>query len=153
MSRRSRSTSAFATLDRSNHLLRRGMTPAHDGHATAESTGLTRRQALKVGAATFVGYAVGVDKALAQAIKTDTDGLVAGDQTVAIGSYNMPVYEARPPPARAIRSSSCSPRSGASTSGSRTSRAGSPRRAITVSPPSCSSARAGSATSPTSRTS
>ena len=43
-----------------------------------------------------VGYAVGVDKALAQAIKTDTDGLVAGDQTVAIGSYNMPVYEARP---------------------------------------------------------
>ena len=49
-----------------------------------------------MGAATFVGYAVGVDKALAQAIKTDTDGLVAGDQTVAIGSYNMPVYEARP---------------------------------------------------------
>jgi carboxymethylenebutenolidase len=61
-----------------------------------ESMGLTRRQALKVGAATFVGYAVGVDKALAQAIKTDTSGIVAGDATVAIGSYNMPVYEARP---------------------------------------------------------
>ena len=72
------------------------MATAHDGDAVMESTGLTRRQALKVGAATFVGYAVGVDKALAQAIKTDTDGLVAGDQTVAIGSYNMPVYEARP---------------------------------------------------------
>ena len=72
------------------------MATAHDGDTVMESTGLTRRQALKVGAATFVGYAVGVDKALAQAIKTDTDGLVAGDQTVAIGSYNMPVYEARP---------------------------------------------------------
>lgn len=72
------------------------MTPGHDGNATAESSTLTRRQALKVGAATFVGYAVGVDKVSAQAIKTDTDGLVAGDQTVAIGSYNMPVYEARP---------------------------------------------------------
>jgi carboxymethylenebutenolidase len=72
------------------------MTPAHDGTAAAESTGLTRRNALKVGAATFIGYAVGVDKALAQAIKTDSDGIVAGDATVAIGSYNMPVYEARP---------------------------------------------------------
>jgi carboxymethylenebutenolidase len=72
------------------------MTAPHDGDATMESAGLTRRQALTVGAATFVGYAVGVDKALAQAIKTDTDGLVAGDQTVSIGSYSMPVYEARP---------------------------------------------------------
>ena len=61
-----------------------------------ESTGLTRRQALKVGAATFVGYAAGVDKALAQAIKTDTDGIVAGDHVVKIGDYSMPVYEARP---------------------------------------------------------
>ena len=72
------------------------MTSPHDGSTTAEPAGLTRRQALKVGAATFVGYAVSVDKVSAQAIKTDTDGLVAGDQTVAIGSYNMPVYEARP---------------------------------------------------------
>jgi carboxymethylenebutenolidase len=72
------------------------MTSSHDGDATMESTGLTRRQALKVGAATFVGYAAGVDKALAQAIKTDTTGIVAGDSTVKIGDYNMPVYEARP---------------------------------------------------------
>jgi carboxymethylenebutenolidase len=72
------------------------MATPHDGGAVMESTGLTRRQALVAGAATFAGYAVGVDKALAQAIKTDTDGLVAGDQTVPIGSYNMPVYEARP---------------------------------------------------------
>jgi carboxymethylenebutenolidase len=45
---------------------------------------------------TFAGYAVAVDKVLAQAIKTDTDGIVAGDQVVKIGSYEMPVYEARP---------------------------------------------------------
>jgi carboxymethylenebutenolidase len=72
------------------------MTSAHDGDATMETTGLTRRQALKVGAATFVGYAVGVDKALAQAIKTDTTDIVAGDYTVKIGDYSMPVYEAHP---------------------------------------------------------
>jgi carboxymethylenebutenolidase len=49
-----------------------------------------------VGAATFVGYAVAVDKVEAQAIKTDTAGIVAGDYTVKIGDYSMPVYEAHP---------------------------------------------------------
>jgi len=39
---------------------------------------------------------MGVEKVLAQAIKTDTAGITAGDAEVAIGSYNMPVYEARP---------------------------------------------------------
>ncbi|MET0852007.1 MAG: dienelactone hydrolase family protein [Candidatus Rokuibacteriota bacterium] len=63
--------------------------------AETTSAGVTRRQALVAGA-TFAGYAMSVDTVLAQAIKTDTDGLVAGDQQVAIGSYNMPVYEARP---------------------------------------------------------
>ena len=72
------------------------MTAPNDGDATMESAGFTRRQALKVGAATFVGYAVGVDKAMAQAIKTDTNGIVAGDAIVKIGDYSMPVYEARP---------------------------------------------------------
>ncbi|MGH7350290.1 MAG: dienelactone hydrolase family protein [Candidatus Rokuibacteriota bacterium] len=63
----------------------------------SKAAGLTRRQMLKVGgAATFAGYAVGVEKALGQAIKTDTQGIVAGDAQVPIGSYNMPVYEARP---------------------------------------------------------
>ena len=62
-----------------------------------ESAGLTRRDVIKAGtAATLAGYAVGVEKALGEAIKTDTEGLVAGDAEVAIGSYNMPVYEARP---------------------------------------------------------
>jgi carboxymethylenebutenolidase len=72
------------------------MTTAHDGDAIMEATGLTRRQALKVGAATFVGYAVAVEKVEAQAIKTDTAGIEVGDYAVKIGDYNMPVYEARP---------------------------------------------------------
>lgn len=73
------------------------MTAPHDGDATVDSTRLTRRQAFKAGAAaTFAGYAVAVEKAEAQAIKTDTAGIEAGDQTVKIGDYSMPVYEARP---------------------------------------------------------
>jgi carboxymethylenebutenolidase len=56
---------------------------------------LTRRQMIAT-TTTFAGYAVAVDKVLAQAIKTDTDGIVAGDQVVKIGTYEMPVYEARP---------------------------------------------------------
>ena len=56
---------------------------------------LTRRQMIAT-TSTFAGYAIAVDKVLAQAIKTDTDGIVAGDQVVKIGDYEMPVYEARP---------------------------------------------------------
>jgi carboxymethylenebutenolidase len=62
-----------------------------------ETTGLTRRDMLKVGgAATFAGYAVGVEKAFGQVVKTDTTGITAGDFEVKIGDYAMPVYEARP---------------------------------------------------------
>lgn len=60
-----------------------------------EESGITRRQVLQAGG-TFVGYALAADTVLAQAIKTDTAGLVAGDAEVRIGSYTMPVYEARP---------------------------------------------------------
>src|SRR5438093_12389335 len=56
---------------------------------------LTRRQMIAA-TSTFAGYAVAVDKVLAQAIKTDTEGIVAGDHVVKIGTYEMPVYEARP---------------------------------------------------------
>ncbi len=58
--------------------------------------GPTRRQVPKVGGATFAGYAVAVEKVLAQAVKTDTVGIQAGDFEVKIGDYMMPVYEARP---------------------------------------------------------
>jgi carboxymethylenebutenolidase len=62
-----------------------------------EKTGLTRRDMLKMGgAATFAGYAVGVEKAFGQVVKTDTTGIMAGDFEVKIGDYGMPVYEARP---------------------------------------------------------
>ena len=61
-------------------------------------TGLTRREMLKVGgsAAAAAGYALSVETVLAQAIKTDTQGIVAGDQVIKVGSHNMTVYEARP---------------------------------------------------------
>jgi len=64
---------------------------------SVETSGLTRRDMIKAGgAATFAGYAVGVEKALAQAVKTNTTGIMAGDFEVKIGDYSMPVYEARP---------------------------------------------------------
>ena len=65
--------------------------------ATTEK-GLTRRDMLKVGttAAAATGYALSVETVLAQAIKTDTQGIVASDQVVKVGSHNMAVYEARP---------------------------------------------------------
>src|SRR5437016_4572779 len=60
--------------------------------------GLTRRQMLKASgtAAAAAGYALSVETVLAQAIKTDTQGIVASDEVVKIGSYTMNVYEARP---------------------------------------------------------
>ena len=59
--------------------------------------GLTRRQMLKAGStAAAAGYALSVETVLAQAIKTDTQGIVAGDQVVKVGRHNMTVYEARP---------------------------------------------------------
>ena len=65
------------------------------GPTTTE--GFTRRQMLTTtGTAAAAGYALSVETVLAQAIKTDTQGIVAGDQVVKIGDYAMPVYEARP---------------------------------------------------------
>ena len=62
----------------------------------SETTGGLSRRHVLVAGATFAGYAVAVDKVLAQAIKTDTTGIQAGDFEVKIGDYMMPVYEARP---------------------------------------------------------
>src|SRR2546427_299860 len=64
--------------------------------AESTRTGVTRRTVLRAGGATFAGYALAADTVLAQVIKTDTDGLTAGDAQVKIGDYSMPVYEARP---------------------------------------------------------
>jgi carboxymethylenebutenolidase len=48
------------------------------------------------GGGTFAGYALSVETVLAQAIKTDASGIIAGDAQVMVGSHKMPVYEARP---------------------------------------------------------
>jgi len=63
--------------------------------ASETQTGLTRREMMVAGG-TFAGYALSVETVLAQAIKTDTDGLVAGEQKVKVGGFDVPVYEARP---------------------------------------------------------
>ena len=63
--------------------------------ASETQTGLTRREVIVAGG-TFAGYALGVETVLAQAIKTDTEGLVAGDQKVKVGGFDVPIYEARP---------------------------------------------------------
>jgi carboxymethylenebutenolidase len=60
-----------------------------------DTQGISRRAVLVAGG-TFAGYAIAADPVLAQAIKTDTQGLTAGEHEVTIGSYAMPVYEARP---------------------------------------------------------
>ena len=63
--------------------------------APETQTGLTRREMIVAGG-TFAGYAPSVETVLAQAIKTDTDGLIAGDQKIKVGGVDVPVYEARP---------------------------------------------------------
>jgi len=64
-------------------------------HDTA-TEGLTRRAMLHASAVAAAGYALVPDPALAQAVRTDTQGLNAGDHEVKIGDYGLPVYEARP---------------------------------------------------------
>jgi carboxymethylenebutenolidase len=59
------------------------------------TVGMTRREMIAAGG-TIAGYAIAAEPVLAQAIKTDTQGIVAGDHEVKIGSYAMPVYEAKP---------------------------------------------------------
>jgi carboxymethylenebutenolidase len=63
--------------------------------AAETQTGLTRREMIVAGG-TFAGYALSVETVLAQAIKTDTDGLVAGEQKIKVAGFDVPVYEARP---------------------------------------------------------
>src|SRR3982074_1144416 len=84
-----------APMWRSYHsIIRRGPAPQPlSAPNSRRESMLTRRQMIAANT-TFAGYAVAGDKVLAQAIKTDTDGIVAGDQVVKIGTYEMPVYEA-----------------------------------------------------------
>ena len=57
---------------------------------------LTRRTFLRAGAVTMGGYAIAAEPLLAQAIRTDTAGLVAGDVAVKSGNDTIPAYQAHP---------------------------------------------------------
>ncbi len=57
---------------------------------------MSRRDVLKIGVGSGAGYAIAASPVLAQAIRTDTQGLVAGDIKVQSGKDTIPAYEARP---------------------------------------------------------
>jgi carboxymethylenebutenolidase len=57
---------------------------------------LTRRHFLHLSALTATGYALAAEPILAQAIHTDTAGLVAGEVAIKSGSDTLTAYQARP---------------------------------------------------------
>jgi carboxymethylenebutenolidase len=57
---------------------------------------LSRRGFMTASAATAAGYTLAAGPVRADAIKTDTDGLTAGDAKVKVSDGEMPVYFARP---------------------------------------------------------
>jgi carboxymethylenebutenolidase len=62
--------------------------PSHDG------LDLTRRDFVRTAVGT--GFAAAVLPVTAQTIKTDTEGLTAGEITVMVGDFKMPAYRAAP---------------------------------------------------------
>src|SRR5437879_6870063 len=95
---------AMARKPSKRRLVRHSMIqPVHDSGtkpfeeepmAVPTETGLTRREMIVAGS-TFAGYAMSVEKVLAQAIQTDTEGLVAGDQAGPVGGLNVHVSTER----------------------------------------------------------
>ncbi len=61
-----------------------------------ERKGLSRRDMLKISVGTTAGYALAANPILAQAIKTDTQGLAVADIKVSSGGDMIAAYEARP---------------------------------------------------------
>jgi carboxymethylenebutenolidase len=57
---------------------------------------ITRRHFLRVSALTAAGYAIAAEPILAQAIRTDTTGLIAGDVSIKSGNDTITAYQARP---------------------------------------------------------
>jgi carboxymethylenebutenolidase len=74
----------------------------HQSHASTWSQVLyggemlTRRHFLQFSALTAAGYAMAAEPILAQAIRTDTVGLVAGDVSIKSGNDTITAYEAHP---------------------------------------------------------
>jgi carboxymethylenebutenolidase len=59
-------------------------------------TSLSRRRFMTASAAAAAGYTLAAGAVRADAIQTDTQGLVAGDAKIKIGDQDMPVYFAKP---------------------------------------------------------
>ena len=57
---------------------------------------LTRRHFLQISALTAAGYAMAAEPTLAQAIQTDTTGLVAGDVSIKSGNDTIRAYQTHP---------------------------------------------------------
>ncbi len=63
---------------------------------TLEGEALSRRDVLKIGVGTTAGYAIAASPVLAQAIRTDAQGLAVADVKVQSDTDTIPAYEARP---------------------------------------------------------
>jgi len=59
-------------------------------------TGLSRRRFMTASAAAAAGYTLAAGAVRADVIRTDTQGLIAGDAKIKIGDQDMPVYFAKP---------------------------------------------------------
>jgi carboxymethylenebutenolidase len=66
------------------------------GRAARATNPLSRREVLKYGAFTTVGGVLTPGISMAQAIVTDTKGIVARDVPLAVGGTTIPAYDARP---------------------------------------------------------
>jgi carboxymethylenebutenolidase len=66
---------------------------------------LTRRDVLRAGSVAAAGYCLAAEPVLAQAIKTDTTGIQAGDATVKSGVTTCPCTMPSPRQGRRRRSS------------------------------------------------
>src|SRR5262245_30642015 len=68
----------------------------HDLRCLMEGKMLTRRHFLRFSALTAAGYAIAAEPILAQAIRTDKVGLVAGDVSIKSGNDTITAYQAYP---------------------------------------------------------
>ena len=73
-----------------------------EDHIAGDIAGMTkappfsRRDFMTAAAAAAAGYTLAAGPVRAEAIKTDTAGLVAGDARIPVSGGEMPVYFARP---------------------------------------------------------
>jgi carboxymethylenebutenolidase len=68
----------------------------NDTQALIPASSFNRRDFMKTSALGGLGYAVASAPVMAQAIKTDFNGLKCSDETIAYGDSKLPIYVARP---------------------------------------------------------